>query len=226
MLFVNRKHAGILLANKLATMPFAKKDTVVVAIPRGGVPLAYEIAKRLNLPLDIILVKKIGAPHYPELAVGAVSEDDEVFYNHQLLAELGLSSKSVEHIKDLALIKLQEIKTALRAGINSLQLEGKNIILVDDGIATGATMESVVQVLRKRTVRNITIATPVASADAVEKLYKQVDHVVVLSTPHPLYSIGEWYGNFTQVETDEVIHLLKEHYVQQNRKKTPDIQPE
>ncbi|MFA6237902.1 MAG: phosphoribosyltransferase family protein [Bacteriovorax sp.] len=210
MVFVNRKQAGMLLAEKLSAIALDRKNTVVIAVPRGGVPLGYEIAKSLSIPLDIILVKKIGAPHYPELAVGSVSEDNEIFYNHELLDELGLSAKSVESIKILAVKKLQEIGAELREGNPPLPLTGKDIILVDDGIATGATIEVVLQVLKKRKVRSITIATPVASAETVEKLYKQVDRVVVLSTPHPLYSVGEWYLDFTQVETDEAIELLKE----------------
>lgn len=212
MRFLNRKHAGILLAKKLAAMPFEKNNTIVIAIPRGGVPLGHEIAKRLDLPLDIILVKKIGSPSYPELAVGFVSENNEIFYNHQLLNELGLNSKDVDHIKDLALIKLQEISFALRAKNQPLNLKGKNIILVDDGIASGATMEAVIQVLKKRMVKNITIASPVASADAALKLHKETNHVVVLNTPHPLYSVGEWYDDFTQVETEQAIKLLKINY--------------
>lgn len=210
MVFVNRKQAGILLAEKLSAIALDKKNTIVVAIPRGGVPLGYEIAKSLHIPLDIILVKKIGAPHYPELAVGSVSEDNEIFYNHELLSELGLSAKSVETIKNTAVKKLQEIGAELREGNPPLNLSGKDIILVDDGIATGATMEVVIQVLKKRKVKSITVATAVASADTVEKLYKEVDRIVILSTPHPLYSVGEWYVDFTQVETDEAIELLKE----------------
>lgn len=225
MKFLNRQHAGKLLAVKLASMSFDKKNTVVIAIPRGGVPLGYEIAKELGIPMDIILVKKIGAPHYAELAVGSVSEDNEIFYNHRLLAQLGLSSSSVEGIKNLAILKLQEIGSVLRAGNPSLNLTGKNIILVDDGIATGATMEVVIQVLKKRNVRSITVASPVASADTVEKLTREVNRVVVLSTPHPLYSVGEWYADFTQVETDEAIILLQDISSTKMNKMKPEVEP-
>lgn len=209
MLFLNRIHAGKLLADKLAAMPFDKSNTIVLAIPRGGVPVAYEVAKRLNLPLDIMLVKKLGAPNYPELAIGSVSEDNEVFYNNELLKELKIDPQSIDHLKTLALIKLQEVGALLRAGSAPLILKGKNIIVVDDGIASGATMEVVIQVLKKRNVANITIAAPVSSADTVVKLKKQVDRLVVLNSPNPVYSVGEWYGDFSQVESDEVINLLK-----------------
>lgn len=210
MLFINRRHAGKLLADKLEHLPFDKKNSIVVAIPKGGIPLAHEIAKRFNLPLDIILVKKIGAPNYPELAVGSVSEDDEIYYNTLLLAELAIDESRIEPIKNQALSELKATGEALRSGNPPLNLEGADIILVDDGIATGATMEVVIRVLKKKNVNSITIASPIASAETVERLYKEVLRVVVLSTPNPLYSVGEWYADFTQVENAEAIALLKE----------------
>lgn len=210
MLFIDRKHAGKLLAKKLSEMPFSKLDTIVLAIPRGGVPLGYQIAKTLNIPLDIILVKKIGAPHYPELAIGAVSEDEEVFYNYNLMAELGLTPRNVGHIKEEATANLQKIGEILRKGHPAMDLQNKKIILVDDGIATGATLESVIQVLKKRKVKEITIAAPVAAAETADKLSKLVDRVVILETPYPLYSVGEWYSDFRQVETQEAVDLLQE----------------
>lgn len=216
MLFSNRKQAGILLADKLATLPIDKLNTVVLAIPRGGLPVGYEIAKRFNLPLEIMLVKKLGAPNYPELAVASVSEDNDIIFNLKLLTELGLVTKSIDHIRELALIKLQEIGTVLRNGHPPLNLRGKNIILVDDGIDTGATMEAVIQILHKRKAASITIASPIASAETLEHLYKQVHRVVVLSTPYPLYTVGEWYEDFTQVETEEAVKLFEENFRQQN----------
>ena len=175
MQFQNRKHAGELLAKKLASNSWDRKNTIVIALPRGGVPVAHEIAKKLQLPLDIILVKKIGAPSYPELAIGSVSEEGEEFYNNNLLRELGYKYSDFDSIKEQALIKLQEIGNALRQGRHPLILTNKNIIIVDDGIATGSTMESVVWVLKQRKVKNIFIATPVASAESVLKLEKQVN---------------------------------------------------
>ena len=217
MQFHNREQAGILLAQKLSNISWDKKNTIIVALPRGGVPVAHEIAKTLELPLDIILVKKIGAPSYPELAIGAVSEEDEEFYNNELLKELGYKHSDFDPIKERALIKLQEIGNALRQGHPPLPLTNKNIIVVDDGIATGATMEDVIQVLKKRKVKSITIAAPVASADSVIKLEKKVDKILVLTTPDPIYSVGEWYENFLQVETEEVIQILRQYYPVKNK---------
>jgi putative phosphoribosyl transferase len=168
--------------------------------------------------LDIILVKKIGAPNYPELAIGSVSEEDEEFYNNGLLAELGYKHSDLDSIKERALIKLQEIAMALRQGHAPLPLFNKDIILVDDGIDTGATIEAVIKVLKKRNVKKIIVATPVASAETLLKLEKEVDQVVVVMTPDPIYSIGEWYENFIQIETEEVIKILSEYYQAKNKK--------
>lgn len=222
MFFSNRKEAGILLADKLASLPIDKLNTIVLAIPRGGLPVGYEIAKRFMLPLEIMLVKKLGAPNYPELAVATVSEDNDILFNLQLLTELGLNTKSIDHVRELALIKLQEIASVLRNGRPPLNLRAKNIILVDDGIDTGATMEAVIQILQKRKVASITIASPVASAETLEHLYKKVQRVVVLSTPYPLYTVGEWYEDFTQVETEEAVQLFEENFRQQNLNRSHD----
>jgi putative phosphoribosyl transferase len=189
---------------------------VVIALPRGGVPIAHEIAKELQLPMDIILVKKLGAPSYPELAVGSVSEEAEEFYNNNLLMELGYKHSDFDSVKERALIKLQEIGNTLRQGRLPLSLKSKNIILVDDGIASGSTMESAVQILKQRKVNNIFIAAPVASAESVLRLEKQVNRVFVLFTPDPIYSIGEWYENFLQVETDDVVKILSKHYTKRS----------
>jgi putative phosphoribosyl transferase len=202
MQFLNRTHAGKLLALKFSDILLDKKNTVVIALPRGGVPVAHEVAKALELPLDIILVKKIGAPNYPELAIGSVSEEDEEFYNNGLLAELGYKHSDLDSIKERALIKLQEIAMALRQGHAPLPLFNKDIIFV----------------LKKRNDKKIIVATPVASAETLLKLEKEVDQVVVVMTPDPIYSIGEWYENFIQIETEEVIKILSEYYQAKNKK--------
>jgi predicted phosphoribosyltransferase len=207
------------LADKFADISLDKKNTIVIALPRGGVPVANEIAKRLRLPLDILLVKKMGAPSYPELAIGSVSEDNEEFYNQELLSELGLKHSDIDSVKERTVNKLQEIGTLLRQGRTSLPLKNKDIILVDDGIATGASIDSAILVLKKREVRKIIIAVPVISADLIVKLTKEVDKIVALATPNPIYSVGEWYENFIQIENDEVIKILSEYAP--SKKRTP-----
>lgn len=218
MHFNDRKHAGQLLAEKVAKLSLDKQNTIVIALPRGGVPVADEIAKKLQLPLDLILVKKIGAPSYPELAIGSVSENNEEFYNNNLIEELGYKHSDIDPIKERALIKLQEIGNFLRQGQKPLILTNKDIIVVDDGIDTGTTMESVVKFLKMRKVRKIIIATPVTSADTMLKLEKEVNAIVVVLSPNPIYSIGEWYENFIQVETEEVVNIMHRHASLQNKK--------
>jgi len=226
MQFQNRKHAGELLAEKLAHNFWDRKNTIVIALPRGGVPVAHEIAKKLQLPLDIVLVKKMGAPSYPELAIGSVSEEGEEYYNNNLLKELGYKYSDFDSIKEQAIIRLQEIGKALRQGRSPLLLANKNIIVVDDGIATGSTMESVIWVLKERKVKNIFIATPVASAESVLKLEKKVKRIFVLTTPDPIYSVGEWYENFIHVETDEVIKILNQYSPTKVKSQKPSVEPD
>ena len=134
MLFHNRRNAGTLLANKISQILLDKKNTIVIALPRGGVPVAFEVAKKLQVPLDVILVKKIGAPSFPELSVGAVSENNEVFYNEDLIERLGYEVSDMKPFKDHAVAELQKTKLSLRREFPLLSLEGKDIILVDDGI--------------------------------------------------------------------------------------------
>jgi putative phosphoribosyl transferase len=208
MRFTNRSEAGRLLANKLLRVDLDYQNTIVIALPKGGVPVGYEIARTLDLPLDVILVKKIAAPYNPELAVGAVSEDGEVFYNSDLLKYLGYSAEEVEPFKKLALLALKKNSINLRQGRIPLDLEHKEVILVDDGIATGASIEVVIQLLRKKNVGKIFLVVPVSSPEAVMKLEKMVDQIVTIITPPVLRSVGEWYQDFTQVETSEVVEIL------------------
>jgi putative phosphoribosyl transferase len=210
MLFHDRRNAGILLANKISQISLDKNNTIVIALPRGGVPVAYEVAKKLQVPLDIILVKKIGAPSFPELAVGAVSEDNEIYYNEDLIERLGYETSDLKPFKDHALKELQKSSTSLRREYPPIPLIGKDIILVDDGVATGATMEVVIHLLKKKKVGKIILATPVSSQEAMTKLGSEVDMVEVIMVPPALSSIGEWYEDFSQVETEDVIDLLSE----------------
>lgn len=216
MHFKNRKQAGKILSEKLSLINFDKTNTVIIALPRGGVPVAYEIAMDLKFPLDIVLVKKIGAPYNPELATGVVGENSEVFYNTDLLKYLGYDHRDIEPMKDMALAKLKKNSEIFRQGYMPLILEDKDIILVDDGISSGATMEMAVQLLRKKRVKKIIIASPVAPADVIEKLSRLVDQVITAISPEIFTSIGEWYDDFTQVETKEVINILKEFRTAQN----------
>jgi putative phosphoribosyl transferase len=210
MRFSNRNEAGILLANKLSKLYFDKNNTAVIAIPNGGVPVAFEVAKRLMLPLDVILVKKIAAPFNPDLSVGAVSEEDETFYNFELLKYLGIKPEDLVPYKELALKTLKKSSTDFRSGREPISLEHKDIILVDDGAVSGATIELAIEVLKRKKVKSIVVATPVASPEASNKIYKLVNDVNCILTPPHLTSIGHWYVDFTPVKTQEVIDILSE----------------
>lgn len=210
MLFHDRRNAGILLANKISNIPIDKNNTIVIALPKGGVPVGFEVAKKLKLPLNIILVKKISSPTFPEVSLGAVSEDNETFYNDDLIERLGFEISDLAPFKNQAMKDLIKSSTILRREFPALPLTGKNIILVDDGIATGTTIEVVVQLLKKKKVNKIMIATPVSSPEAMVKLGRMVDMIEVIMTPPELGSIGEWYEDFAPIEMEEVIDLLSE----------------
>lgn len=211
MQFKNRTQAGKLLAEKLSKISINKKNTVVIALPRGGVPIGSQIAKTLQIPLDILLIKKLGSPSYPELEIGAVSENNEEILNHELLKELGFKHSELDPIKERALIKLQEIAHILRNDHSPINLFGKDIILVDDGIDSGSTIKAAVLILKQRKVGKIILAAPVVSARGVLQLKNSVDQLYFLLTRDPIYTIGEWYENFVQIDTEEVQKILSQH---------------
>jgi len=211
-MYENRKSAGKLLANKLKKLQDEGKliNPVVVALPRGGVPVGVEIAKALNAPLDILFVKKIPAPQNEELAIGSVSESGMVFVNKDLIERLGidetyLQEKGIEKIQEMARLR-DKYKH------EPVLLENKDVILVDDGIATGATMHLAAQSVVRDLPRSITIAVPVAPNDEeVLKMIKGVcHHFEVLETPDMFMSVGKWYDDFHQLSDKEVKELLEE----------------
>lgn len=211
MYFKNRSHAGKILLEKLQAIHIDKSNTVVLALPRGGVPVAFEISQGLGIPLDIAIVKKIGLPSNPELAIGAVCEGDEVYYNEDLMKYFNYGHDDMVPFKLRAMEELKKSSAVLREGRAALPLENKDIILVDDGIATGATMEVVIQLMKKKKVGKIYIAVPVASPETVHKLSTEVHKVIYALAPEFLTSVGQWYEDFRQVETDEVLKILKNY---------------
>ena len=213
MQFKNRIQAGKLLAEKLTKLKlnFNKKSTIVIALPRGGVPVGNQIAMALDLPLDILLIKKIGSPSYPELAIGTVSENNEEIFNHDLVKELGLKRSELDPIKERALIKLQEIAHTLRNDHLPTKLQGKDIILVDDGIDSGATIKAAILILKQRNVKKIIVAVPVTSSGVVLEIKKLADQLCFLESHEPIYTIGEWYEDFLQVDSEEVQKILSQH---------------
>ncbi|MDP3973293.1 MAG: phosphoribosyltransferase family protein [Candidatus Daviesbacteria bacterium] len=203
-IFKNRQSAGKILAKHLKD----KGADLVLAIPRGGVMVAHEVAKELKLPLDIIVTRKIGAPMQPELALGAVDRDGEVVWDENLKQELRI--KNYELREELERQKQEIIRRekVYRQGRKSLNVENKTVILTDDGIATGATALAAINYLKRHEVKKIVLAVPVASKESAEKLKSEVDELIILETPRLFRAVGEFYQEFTEVRDEEVIQLL------------------
>jgi putative phosphoribosyl transferase len=208
-IFENRNEAGKALANALA----AKKlvDPVVLALPRGGVPVAAEVAKALKAPLDLVMVRKIGMPWQPELAAAAIidGQDAQIVVNEDVCALAGVSPR---YIDKAAKKELAEIERRARVYLKDrprAAIAGRSAIIVDDGIATGTTMRAVIRALRRKRPKAVIVAVPVAPAHTVELLRGEVDDIVCLATPKPFYGVGPYYADFHQVPDEEVIAFLK-----------------
>jgi putative phosphoribosyl transferase len=210
MMFADRIEAGRLLADRLAGMELA--DPLVLALPRGGVPVGAEIARRLGAPLDVVLVRKIGAPDQPELAVGAIADggSPEIVLNENLVQALHLGEDYI------AAAAARELTTIERrrgeyAGVRPVvEPTGRTAIVVDDGVATGMTMQAALRGVRRRSPARLLAAVPVASREAVSMLRRECDAVVCLSAPRRFGSVGSFYLNFGQVSDEEVMRLLRE----------------
>ncbi|MGH3759607.1 phosphoribosyltransferase family protein [Actinophytocola sp.] len=205
MRFRDRVDAGRRMAEHLGHL--RAEDTVVVGLPRGGVPVAAEIAAALGAPLDIVLVRKIGAPHRQELAVGAIGEDGVTVRNETVLAELGLSWSDLDAQVKRERAEIDRRATTLRPGPRP-SLRDRTVVLVDDGIATGATVVAAIRVTRRLGARRIVLAVPVAPADTVERLCDIADEVVCGLAPNRFLAVGQWYDDFRQVRDEEVRELL------------------
>jgi putative phosphoribosyl transferase len=207
--FVDRIDAGKRLASALKN--FSGKKGIVLAIPRGGVVVGYVLAKTLNLPLDVIIPRKIGAPENPELAIGAVAEDGTAILDQKLVKYLGVSQ---EYIKEEIERQRQEINRRLklyRQDTSYPDLKGLDVIVVDDGIATGSTMKAALASVKNRGAVSITVAVPVGSLSTIVELEKMAIPVVCLYTPEFFQAIGEFYRDFSQTSDEEVIGLLLEN---------------
>ncbi|HUW22352.1 MAG TPA: phosphoribosyltransferase [Candidatus Bathyarchaeia archaeon] len=206
MVFRDRDEAGKKLAQKLAKC--RKSKPLVLAIPRGGVVIGKEIADFLSCPLDIIVTKKLGAPHEPELAIGAVDPDGDIVIDDRLAKIVGADKG---YIKQEASIKKEEILRRMRLfrpGKEDLSVGGKTVILTDDGIATGATMEAAIRYVIKKSPKKIILAIPVASPESISKLKDLVDEVVCLEEPSFFSAVGQFYQDFPQISDEEVLKIL------------------
>lgn len=205
--FQNREQAGRLLAAELRA--YAGENPLVLALPRGGVPVAAEVARALHAPLDIWVVRKIGVPWHPEVGVGAVAEGGYTYLNHDILATIQMSEAELVRAVEDKRREVTERVTRLRQGRPRPALRDRTVIVVDDGIATGGTVRAAVRSIRNENPLAVVLATPVAAADVARSLVSEVDRFVSLRVPHDLYAIGLWYEDFSQVEDDVVLQLLQ-----------------
>ncbi|MEW5855634.1 MAG: phosphoribosyltransferase family protein, partial [Myxococcota bacterium] len=206
-LFRDRVHAGVKLAEMLQHHA-ARTDVVVLGLPRGGVPVAAEVARRLGTPLDIFLVRKLGAPSRPELAVGALAADGVRVIHDELVQRLGITPEELAEVVRRESAELARRTRAYGAGPVAVDLREKTVIVVDDGLATGATMRAAVEALRLKGVSRVVVAAPVAAPEAVRRLREVADEVVVVEAPPNFRGVGAWYEDFTQTSDEEVQRLL------------------
>lgn len=204
--FIGREQAGQLLADEIAKLEV--RDPVVLALPRGGVPVAYEIASALGLPLDVLVVRKLGLPGQPELAMGAIASGGALVLNEDVLRYLDERMASLESVKARELAEVQRRERSYRGDRPALAVAGRTAILVDDGLATGATMEAAVRALRALDAKRVVVAVPVSSVEARERIAALADEVVCLELPTFFSAVGQWYRDFRQTSDDEVRALL------------------
>ncbi len=205
--FSNRLEAGCLLAKRLT--PYTRDPQVLVlGLPRGGVPVAYEIARTLQVPLDVCLVRKLGVPGHQELAMGAIAPGEVLILNQEVIDQLGITQQAILQVAAREQEELERRDRVFRGDRPLPDIQGKTVILVDDGIATGSTLRAAIATLEQQHPDQIIVAVPVASPDICAQLREVVDRIVCLLTPDPLYSIGLWYEDFSQTSDEEVRTLL------------------
>jgi putative phosphoribosyl transferase len=210
-IFSNRTEAGRFLAAKLDEYA-NRSDVIVLALPRGGVPVAFEVAKTLKAPLDVLIVRKLGVPGQEELAFGAIASGGSSFFNEGLISALRLTDSMVETIVERERRELQRRERLYRGGQNTvLDARGKTVLIVDDGLATGATMLAAITAIKEKSPKKVVVAVPVGSRQTCDEFKREADVWCVCAvTPEPFYGVGIWYEDFTQTADEEVIKLLDE----------------
>lgn len=204
--FPDRLEAGRQLARRLEE--YRGHHALVLGIPRGGVPVAREVAEGLDGELDVVVARKLGAPFQEELAIGAVTADGGRWLNEELVEQLGVTPEYLERVTALQIAEAKRRESRFRGGAPVPALEGRLVILVDDGLATGATMRAAIRAVRGRGARRLVVAVPVAAVDTSRSLAGEVDELVCLATPEPFWAVGQYYRNFEAVSDDEVEAML------------------
>lgn len=208
MRFKDRIDAGQRLASELSSYS-GEMDLLVLGLARGGVPVAAEVARALNAELDVLLVRKLGLPWQPELAAGAIAFWDTCVFNDDIIRSSGLSEGDLKRVIETQQRELQRREKRYRSDRPPLRIKGRHVIVVDDGLATGATMTAALTALQSLQPSRVTVAVPVAAPETLERIEYLADDIVCLQTPEDLFAVGAWYQDFTQVEDEEVIRLLE-----------------
>jgi putative phosphoribosyl transferase len=208
--FENRKEAGVLLAREL--IGFAAVHPLILALPRGGVPVAFEVARALDAQLDLLIVRKIGAPGHEEFGIGAVVDgaSPQLVLNEDICRQLGVSQDYIRAETQRQLAEIERRRAAYNGGKPPPEIEGRTVIVVDDGIATGGTMKAALRGIRKAGPARLILAVPVAPPSTVRELEAECDEAICLTTPEPFGAVGAFYRDFRQTGDDEVIALLEE----------------
>jgi predicted phosphoribosyltransferase len=207
LVFENREHAGRVLAERLRKYA-GRDDVLVLALPRGGVPVAFEVAQALRAPLDLFLVRKLGVPGHEELAMGAIASGGVRVLNHEVVDSLGIPSSAIERTAASEERELKRREQAYRGSRPAPEVEGRTVILIDDGLATGSSMRAAVAALTQQKPARIVVAVPVAAPSTCEEFRAEVDEIVCATTPEPFLAVGRWYHDFAQTSDEEVRLLL------------------
>jgi len=208
-LFKDRRDAGKQLAQELLAYA-GRSDVIVLALPRGGVPVAYEVARALNAPLDIFIVRKLGLPGHEELAIGAIASGGIRVLNHDIVEALKIPQTMIDTVTRQELHELERRERAYRGDRPPPDIRGRTVILIDDGLATGASMRAAVAALRAQNPARIVVAVPTAAPETCAAFESEVDEVICAMTPEPFYGVGRWYEDFSQTTDEEVRTLIEQ----------------
>ncbi len=208
--FRDRREAGRALAAALTSYA-GRSDVLVLALPRGGAPGAVEVAEALGVPLDLFLVRKLGAPRHRELAIGAIASGGVRVLNDDVVRWYGITPAEIDDIAREEQVELERRESAYREGRAALLIDGRVVILIDDGLATGSSMRASVKAVRRRNPSRIVVAVPVGARDTCDELTAHADEVVCVRSPEPFVAVGQWYGDFNQTTDQEVRDLLRHH---------------
>ena len=207
MYFRNRTEASQVLARRLQQYK-NQPDVLILGLPRGGVPVAYEVARELNAPLDVFIVRKLGVPGHEELGMGAIATGGVRTLHEGIIREIGISPQTIEAVSAREQAELERRERLYRGDRPAPTIKGRTVVIVDDGLATGSTMKAAIQAVRQQDPRQVIVAVPTAPSETCEQLKESADHVVCALTPEPFFSVGGSYADFTQITDGEVRDLI------------------